>query len=145
MKKISLVLVVIILAVSVGLGIALVQKELDAQKGKGDKEIPFTNYEVDYFDEATRVDSKNGIRINFNKETTFNTVVLKESGDVIREFSLFYTDKEGNDKFIYKQDLVEGYRYCSFPTISTTSLYVEIKGVEGEAWNINDIEIYNEN
>lgn len=142
MKKISLVLVVIILAVSVGLGIALVQKELDVQKGKGDKEIPFTNYEVDYFDEATRVDSKNGIRINFNEETTFNTVVLKESGDVIREFSLFYTDKEGNDKFIYKQDLVEGYRYCSFPTISTTSLYVEIKGVEGEAWNINDIEIY---
>ncbi len=139
MKKISILLVVVVVAFSIGLGIVVLQENLTSGE---DINAIATNYEIDYFDKATRTDDKNGVSLFFEEPTTFNTVVLKENGDVIREFSFYYTDKEGNEKFIYKQDLVEGYRYCSFTTITATSLRIEIKALEGETWDITDIEIY---
>lgn len=139
MKRLALLLVIIITATAISLGVAVVHTELidDVEE----ENIP-TNYDVDYADKALRTDKENGITLEFEEPTTFNTIVLKESGDVIREFSFYYTDNDGSQKFLYKQDLVEGYRYCSFPTITTTLFQIEIKGLEGEQWNISDIEIY---
>ncbi|MBQ8178323.1 MAG: glycoside hydrolase family 18 protein [Clostridia bacterium] len=140
MKRLSVLLVVLTLSLSLGVGIALAENELFHIENKD--EINYTNYSVDYMDSASRRDSDSGITLIFSEPTTFNTIVLKENGDVIREFSFYYVDSQGEKKFIYKQDLVEGYRYCSFESITTTEFIIEIKGVEGEIWEISDVEIY---
>ena len=138
MKKISVLLVILVLSISLGLGVAIVSGELSQD---ANEEKAYTNYSVDYMDSAIRRDIDGGITLSFSEPTTFNTVVLKESGDVIREFSFYYLNSQGEKKFIYKQDLVEGYRYCSFETITTTEFIIEIKGTS-EDWTISDIEIY---
>ena len=140
MKKIALLSVFLIFVLTVNLCVACTNDEADTQNAIEGPQA--TNYDKDYFDNATRVDSQDGIRLTFNEPTTFNTIVLKEKGDVIREFSFYYTSDDGSEKFFYKQDLVEGYRYCSFSTITTTALRIDIKGLEGEQWDITDIEIY---
>ena len=138
MKKISVLLVILVLSISLGLGVAIVSGELSQD---ANEEKAYTNYSVDYMDSAIRRDIDGGITLSFSEPTTFNTVVLKETGDVIREFSFYYLNSQGEKKFIYKQDLVEGYRYCSFETITTTEFIIEIKGTS-EDWTISDIEIY---
>ena len=84
MKKISILLVVVVVAFSIGLGIVVLQENLTSSE---DINAIATNYEIDYFDKATRTDDKNGVSLFFEEPTTFNTVALKENGDVIREFS----------------------------------------------------------
>ncbi len=134
MRRISVLIVVLVLAVSFAVGIAVAGRNTES-------EVNFTNYEVDYADQAVRGDYENGFILSFDGPTTFNTIVLKEEGSKVTEFSIYYTDEEGQEKFIYKQDLIEAYRYCSFATITAKSIRVEIKA-EGE-WNISDVEVYN--
>lgn len=140
MKGIVKILLILVLVLTLSVGI--VAFSFAISPNTDDENLP-TNYEVDYFDGASRNDDDNNVNISFEEPTTFNTVVLKEEGDVIREFSFYYTDEEGKEHFIYKQDLVEEYRYCSFPTITTTNLRIEVKGLEDKEWNISDVEIYN--
>lgn len=138
MKKIALLVVVLVIATSCSVGVAVLGNIFD-----NEKTVSYTNYDVDYADNASRKDDSEGITLTFNEPTTFNTVVLKENGDVIREFSFYYLTEKGESIFIYKQDLVEGYRYCSFEQITTKELKIKIVGLEGEEWEISDIEIYN--
>jgi len=135
MKRVSILLVVLILAVSSATAFAIVGDMMVPD------EISFTNYEVDYADYAVREDFEDGFTLTFEEPMTFNTVVLKEKGSLVTEFSIYYTDKEGQEKFIYKQDLIEGYRYCSFARITAKSIRVEVKA-DGE-WDITDVEIFN--
>ncbi len=141
MNKLALISLILILSLSCSVAIAVVGNPQDTMVEPD--VVTYSNYSVDYMDGATRIDDENGITLTFSTPTTFNTVVLKEEGDVIREFRFYYLNEVGEKKFIYKQDLVEGYRYCSFERITTTKFIVEIKGVDGEKWDIADIEIYN--
>ena len=139
MNKLALISLILILSLSCSVAIAVVGNSQDTTVEPD--VVTYSNYSVDYMDGATRIDDENGITLTFSTPTTFNTVVLKEDGDVIREFRFYYLNEVGEKKFIYKQDLVEGYRYCSFERITTTKFIVEIKGVDGEKWDIADISI----
>lgn len=134
MRRISVVIVVLALTISFGLGIAIV--------GRGTtQESNVTNYEVNYAEKAVRENYEDGFTLTFAEPTTFNTIVLKEDSSSVTEFSIYYTDEDGQEKFIYKQDLIEEYRYCSFATITATAVRVKVKAV-GE-WSIGDVEVYN--
>ncbi|MBO5773616.1 MAG: hypothetical protein J6R44_02155, partial [Clostridia bacterium] len=88
MRRISVLIVVLVLAVSFAVGIAVAGRNTES-------EVNFTNYEVDYADQAVREDYENGFILSFDGPTTFNTIVLKEEGSKVTEFSIYYTDEEG--------------------------------------------------
>ena len=139
MKKLTLIFLILIITFSC---FACVSDNGESNEDGENTPKTYTNYTVDYADNATKVEDANGVKLTFSEPTTFNTVVLKEKGDVIREFRFYYLNDKGEKIFIYKQDLVDSYRYCSFERITTTEFTIEIKGVEGEEWTLEDVEIY---
>lgn len=83
--------------------------------------------------------------LNFGVATTFNTVVLKENGANITEFSIQIINPEtASYETIYTQDEMGAYRYCAFDKVTTTGLRVLISGAT-EKFKITDIEVYNIN
>ena len=73
----------------------------------------------------------------FGREVTFNTLVLKESGDNIRKFRVYADD--GEEPF-YGGDYVEGYHYGSFSAVTASSLRIEIES-DGN-WKLKGLEAY---
>ncbi|MGN1118271.1 MAG: glycosyl hydrolase family 18 protein, partial [Acutalibacteraceae bacterium] len=83
--------------------------------------------------------------LTFKEELTFNTVVIRELGWNIKEFSLsYYVDTPGNEHWerFYKQDSVEDYRYCAFDPVTAKSLKFEAVSENGR-FKISEIEVYN--
>lgn len=75
----------------------------------------------------------------FNKEITFNALVLKESGDEIRKFRVYADD--ASEPF-YGSDFVEGYHYGSFPAVTASKVRVEVQDCTG-SWKLKELEAYN--
>lgn len=83
--------------------------------------------------------------LNFSGVTTFNTVVLKEKGSNITEFSIQIINPETQSyETIYTQDEIGAYRYCAFDKVTTSGIRVLISGAT-EKYKITDIEVYNIN
>lgn len=83
--------------------------------------------------------------INFGVATTFNTVVLKENGSNITEFSIQIINPEtASYETIYTQDEMGAYRYCAFDKVTTTGLRIQVSGAT-EKFKITDAEVYNIN
>ena len=83
--------------------------------------------------------------ITFKQEQSFNTVVIREKGWNIKEFSLsYYVDTPGNEHWecFYKQDSVQDYRYCAFDTVTAKQLKLEATSTNG-CFKIGEIEVYN--
>lgn len=81
------------------------------------------------------------IDVDFGKEVTFNTVVLKESTDNVKLFRL-YAEKDGDWEMIYEQDRIWTYRMCYTETITTSKLRIDIVDAQG-AVKIKDMGVYN--
>ncbi len=141
MKKLTSLMLVLALIVSCSLGVVLVGNYLSNGNDEGE-DLPPPNFDLDYAEEAVRTTTEEGISLKFNSTVTFNTVALVEEGDAIREFS-FYFVEDGREKFFYKQDLVQNYRYCSFNDVTTDELIIKIKAVEGKTWQIDAVNVYN--
>lgn len=75
---------------------------------------------------------------DFGNEVLINTVVLKEKDNKITDFRLYADD--GSEP-IYGNDVIEGYRYCTFAPTKLTSLRIEVLGADGK-WKISDLEAY---
>lgn len=83
--------------------------------------------------------------ITFNDETTFNTVVIREKGWNITDFSLsYYVDTPGNEHWVrfYKQDSVGDYRYCTFESVTAKQLKFDVASANSR-FKISEIEVYN--
>ena len=89
--------------------------------------------------------STDSLVLTFKEEQTFNTVVIREKGWKIKNFSLsYYVDTPGNEHWetFYRQDSVEDYRYCAFDTVTAKQLKFEATSTNG-CFKISEIEIYN--
>lgn len=75
---------------------------------------------------------------SFAKEVTLNSVVLKEKDSAITSFRLYADDS--NEPF-YGNDFIDGYRYCSFDTVTLKKLRIEVLTCDKE-WKITQIEAY---
>lgn len=83
--------------------------------------------------------------ITFDEEQSFNTIVIREKGWNVKEFSLsYYVDTPGNEHWerFYKQDGIEDYRYCAFDTVTAKQVKLEAVSKDGR-FKISEIEIYN--
>lgn len=89
--------------------------------------------------------STDSLVITFKEEQSFNTVVIREKGWNIKEFSLYYyDDTPGNEHWerFYKQDSIQDYRYCAFDTVTAKQLKFEATSSKG-CFKITEIEAYN--
>ena len=75
---------------------------------------------------------------DFGKKVLINTVVLKEKGSNITSFRIYV---DGSDKPVYGNDYVNGYRYCTFATVETTKLRIEVLEADGN-WKLTALEAY---
>lgn len=87
------------------------------------------------------VDAKKGgegdsATFEFKGQKTFNSIVLKEKGDNITNYELC-----ANGEMIYKSDFIGKYKYCSFKTVTASSVTLKVVGCDKE-WSIKDFEAY---
>lgn len=75
---------------------------------------------------------------SFGKEISFNTLVLREKGSSITQFSLYADDAE---EPFYSSDLIEDYRVCSFTPVTASSVRIAVDACDGE-WSLKDAEAY---
>lgn len=82
------------------------------------------------------------IEINLNEDKDINTIILKEKGNYI---SSFHFVKWENDNWVefYRQDKIEYYRYCSFPTVNTNRIRIYFNTSDRDI-RISEVEIYNQ-
>ena len=96
------------------------------------------------FDEKSSVwtTKKQGtsIEIDFQKEILFNTVVIKESTDNVRNFSIFSFNGEDYE-LIYKQDRIDKYRLCAMENIKTNKIKIVFDSFD-KIVSIEEIEVY---
>lgn len=96
------------------------------------------------FDEKSSVwtTKKQGasIEIDFQKEILFNTVVIKESTDNVRNFSIFSYNGEDYE-LIYKQDRIDKYRLCAMENIKTNKIKIVFDSFD-KIVSIEEIEVY---
>lgn len=75
---------------------------------------------------------------SFGKEITFNTLILRESGSKITQFSLF---KDDEDEPFYSSDLIEAYRVCSFEPITASKVRIRADKCD-KKWSLKSLEAY---
>lgn len=75
---------------------------------------------------------------SFGKEIEFNTLVLREKGSEITQFSLY---KDGESEPFYSSDLIEEYRVCSFEPVSASEIVVRADSCDG-GWKLDSLEAY---
>ena len=75
---------------------------------------------------------------SFGKEITFNTLVMREKGSKITQFSLY---KDGESEPFYSSDLIEDYRVCSFEPVSASEIVVRADSCDG-GWKLDSLEAY---
>ena len=83
------------------------------------------------------------IEIKFDKETTFDTVVLEEVGNQIEKFSIWLTDNDGEDYSIYEQDRIGEYRYCEIGEHTAQSLKICINASNESQYELKKIDVLN--
>lgn len=95
------------------------------------------------FSNATSYKFEKGacVVIDFGKEVTFNTVVMEESGDNVLKFRL-YKESNGDWEMFYEQDRIMTYRLCSFESVTTSKLRIEMTDCINPV-KIKNLEIYN--
>lgn len=75
--------------------------------------------------------------LRFGKTVTFNRLVLREKTDTVTSFSLRLPD---SPLPFYGNDFIGGYRYCSFPSVTTDTVILSLHA-EG-AWSLSEPEAY---
>lgn len=83
------------------------------------------------------------IEIRFSKETTFDTVVIKEKDNQIEKFSIWIEDENGEYESIYQQDRIGEYRYCEIGEHTAKSLKICINSSNENQYNLNSIDVLN--
>ena len=83
------------------------------------------------------------IEVRFAKETTFDTVVLKEKDNQIDKFSIWIENENGEYKSIYQQDRVGEYRYCEIGEHTAKSLKICINSSNESQYNLKSIDVLN--
>ena len=78
--------------------------------------------------------------VDFGREVTFNTVVLKESGDHVYLFRL-YSYQDGELEMFYEQDRIMDYRMCTFEDITTSKQRIEVAEADGTV-KLHGLEVY---
>lgn len=97
---------------------------------------------------AWRAGSRTGeILIDFGAPVTFNTVILREKGWNIKDYTLYIstgTDENGNDRWdrIYCQDKIEDYRLCTFDSVTTNRLRLAVER-SNAPFQLLELEVYN--
>lgn len=89
--------------------------------------------------------TKGTIEIDFTKEQTLNTVVLREIGWNIRDFHIEALTKEGDFETVYSADRIETVRYCAIENGITTSKLRIVIDKSNEPFTLGEIEVYNQN
>lgn len=80
------------------------------------------------------------VEIDFGKEVTFNTIVLREPTDSVRQFTVYYWD--GRDyTFLYQQDRIDQYRLCAVETTTSSKVKIVFDRFD-QKLEIEEIEIY---
>ncbi len=81
------------------------------------------------------------LELDFGEQVTFDTVVLREKGDSVQEFSLSIWQ---NDvwEIIYIQDRILQYRVCALERTTTSKLQLSINK-STDAVILQEIEVYN--
>lgn len=64
------------------------------------------------------------IDINFDETVSFNTVLIEESTDNVKEFSIYFANGSGEYEFLYKQDRIDEYRLCATEDTVTDSIRI---------------------
>lgn len=85
--------------------------------------------------------------LDFKKEVTFNTIILREKGWNIKDFSIYKAEgvnEKGEVKWslFYRQDKIEDYRLCSFERITTDKIMLVIDK-SNEPPELAELEVYN--
>ena len=142
-KSISKVIAAILICAS----IAVLISTLLAHFVIKNENINYTNFEVNYAENATISNlfgaPEESITIDFDKTTEINTIAIEENGDVIREFDISYKNLDGEYEFIYKQDVIDVYRYCCFDMVKTTGFKIDILKTKDNAnWEIKNISMF---
>ena len=75
---------------------------------------------------------------SFGKEITFNTLVMREKGSKITQFSLY---KDGESEPFYSSDLIEDYRVCSFEPITASKISIKVDACD-RGWKLESVEAY---
>ena len=83
------------------------------------------------------------IEIRFPKETTFDTVVIKEKDNQIDKFSIWIEDENGEYQSIYQQDRIGEYRYCEIGEHTAKSLKICINSSNENKYKLNSIDVLN--
>lgn len=83
------------------------------------------------------------IEIRFPKETTFDTVVIKEKDNQIDKFSIWIEDENGEYQSIYQQDRIGEYRYCEIGERTAKSLKICINSSNENQYKLNSIDVLN--
>lgn len=84
--------------------------------------------------------------LDFGEEVTFNTIILREKGWNIKDFSLYIEDgvnEKGDIKWnrFYRQDKIEDYRLCTFEKVTAKKLKLTID--KSNAYpKLAELEIY---
>lgn len=109
------------------------------------KKATLTNANGDKIKASTKQAVGEVINVKLSKATTINTIVLGESKSIITNFELSYKDMTtGEMTTFYKQDLVEDYRYCTFPSINTDTVQIKVTSTrDNKKWNLNKLRAYN--
>ncbi|MGN0526144.1 MAG: glycosyl hydrolase family 18 protein [Acutalibacteraceae bacterium] len=123
--------------------LAVTQLESVNDESGGKKTAKAVDSDTDTFWKSSK--STDSLILTFKDEVTFNTVVIREQGWNIKEFSLsYYVDTPGNEHWekFYRQDSVEDYRYCAFDSVTAKTLKFEATSKNGK-FKISEIEVYN--
>lgn len=81
------------------------------------------------------------IEIDFGKDTLFNTIVLEEDTDNVKEFSIYYLNGNGEYEFLYKQDRIDKYRMCAVEDTETSKIKIVFDKFDKKV-TIKNIEVY---
>ncbi|MCI8729106.1 MAG: hypothetical protein HFK07_04745 [Clostridia bacterium] len=84
--------------------------------------------------------AKGYVDVTFPSPKVINTVVLREQGYNISDFAI-YNISNGKEELLYRQDGIDGMRYCVFDTVSVSKLRVKVLASYG-GYNLNGISIY---
>lgn len=80
------------------------------------------------------------IEIDFQKETLFNTILLKEPSDTVQNFSI-YTWKDNDYQLLYQQDRIDESRLCAVEDTKTTKIKIVFDAFD-KAVKLEEIEVY---
>ena len=83
------------------------------------------------------------VTLDFGKEVTFNTIVLKEEGLNVKDFEIFASRDGETFTRIFASDKIEYHRLCSVDKTTARYVRLELNRCD-DLPSISEIEIYNE-